>query len=102
MIITKLLLLVNLVISVYQLVDSFNVVGSPDPGYLNGVYKLYPDRTIVTTFYPMAKGDRVLVYLRYTNGDSVTKTYTSYTGVFFPAVDDYSQMTIPNSNSCLT
>ncbi|KAJ3021427.1 hypothetical protein HKX48_008521 [Thoreauomyces humboldtii] len=48
-------------------------------------------------------GDTSIVYMKFLTYDVIDRTlnYTS-TGVFYPLVDDYSELTIPNSFSTLT
>lgn len=80
-----------------QLQNSLYVDGNADSNYLAGTDKMWPKPDGSRTIYPLAKGDRQLIYFRYLRVEAQTAAVRAYTGVFYPAVDDYSQLVIPNS-----
>ena len=56
---------------------------------------IYPRATTSRSLSALSSGDSLLVYMRFRRKESVTSS--TYTSAFFPRVDDYSQMTVPNS-----
>jgi hypothetical protein len=67
---------------------------NPNSLYGYGASSLYPSARPPISSTPLSMGQSLLVYLRFRKTDDVVRTYTS---VFYPAVDDYSQLVVPNS-----
>ncbi|KAJ3302988.1 hypothetical protein HDV03_004268 [Kappamyces sp. JEL0829] len=78
--------------------DRFYVPGGavPNSNYGQGVSYLFPfsGTSYTKQLVPLSAGQSLITYLRFKRTDNAIKTYTS---LFFPAVDDYSQLAVPNS-----
>lgn len=67
----------------------------PNQGYLSGTNLLFPSVAQTRGLKQLSMGQSIIMYLRFIKYEGSLKTFTT---VFFPAVDDYSQLSIPNSN----
>jgi hypothetical protein len=93
------LTLFNLVQAVLQ--NSFYTISGPDSTYLSGTNSLSPILTTRRQVTPLSKGDKILIYFRLLKRDGQTDSLKTFTATFYPRVDDYTTMSIPNSYSLL-
>ena len=79
--------------------NQFTVTSPMDTAYMAGVEGMWPSASDRRQIAPISKGDRQLTYFRFLKNDAQTDTIKTFTGVFYPKVDDYTQMAIPNSTT---
>jgi hypothetical protein len=82
--------------SVAVMEDSMTVNDLPSSTYLSASTKLYPKASDRGTSV-LQIGQSILLYLRVLKGDKSSKTENVYTSAFFPSVDHYSSLTVPNT-----
>lgn len=76
--------------------DSFTPVKS-EPVSLQYTPRLYPKLTdFRASNTELVKGQQLAVYIRYLAGDTALAKASTYSAAYFPAVDDYSVLSVPN------
>jgi hypothetical protein len=81
--------------------DSIKATSDPDPLYISGTNTLWPTIDTRQQIHPLSKGDKQLVYFRFLKREGSLDSSRTYTAVFYPKVDDFTLLTIPNSYSLL-
>jgi hypothetical protein len=75
----------------------FTVTSPPDSAYLSGTEAMWPRPDSRKQIFPLLKGEKILMYFRFIKNDAAADSIRTFTATFYPLVDDYTQMTIPNS-----
>ncbi|KAI8899530.1 hypothetical protein BC833DRAFT_585340 [Globomyces pollinis-pini] len=79
----------------FALYDSMYEAAKPFLGYLQSVRTLWPSVSTKSLAPSISRGNQIMMYFRLVKGTDTGQR--RYTGVYYPTVDDYTEMSVPNS-----